>query len=298
MEIEDVTGTAGDAGTETPSGETPSGEASATETAPAPAGKKEEQFFDSSAVPDELKPVWKKMQGAYTRKMQSIGDLKEKAALVDQFRSDPNFALQTIQQAAQQMGYSLSKAQAAQVVESAATAVGGGAPAELVEAVKGRLSPELQWMAKSLADTQWVGMQMQMAPIQKEREQERVTRRNQEYQELAEELGEQAPGWEEHEDDMEELLTFLKSDGMKHRKFGSKLALLHGIVTGNASAVASAVRRMGEASRNRTGTGQVSRSTGTNIDKRVREAKTNQEAWDVAAKHAVEELERQGLKLR
>src|SRR3989304_2968309 len=165
MEIEDVTGTAGDSEAEPPSGETPSGETGATETAPAPAGKKEEQFFDSSAVPDELKPVWKKMQGAYTRKMQSIGDLKEKGALVDQFRSAPTFALQTIQQAAQQMGYSLSKAQAAQVVESAATAVGGGAPAELVEAVKARLNPELQWMANSVAGTPRGGVQLQTAPL-------------------------------------------------------------------------------------------------------------------------------------
>jgi hypothetical protein len=238
------------------------------------------------------------MHRAYTKVMQGHAQLKEKADLVDRFGSDPNFALQTIQQAAQQMGYSLTKAQAAQVVESAATAVGGGAPPELVEAVKARLNPELQWMAKSLADTQWVGMQMQMAPIQKERDQERVTRRNTEYAELSEELGEQAPGWEEHKDDMEELLTFLKSDGMKHRKFGSKLSLLHGIVTGNASAVASAVRRMGEAGRNRTGTGQVSRTTSPNIDKRVREAKTNQEAWDEAAKFAVAELERHGVKSR
>ena len=296
MVIEDVTGTAGDAGMEALLKDAPTGEAGATEGKEAP--PKEESFINPSELPEELKPHWKRMHRAYTKVMEGHKQLEEKAALVDRFGTDPGFALQTIQQAAQQMGYSLTKAQAAQVVESAATAVGGGAPLELVEAVRARLNPELQWMAKSLADTQWVGMQMQMAPLKKEREQEQATRRNAEFAELSEELGEQAPGWEEHKDDMEELLTFLKSDNMKHRKFGSKLALLHGIVTGNASAVASAVRRMGEAGRQRTGTGQVSRSTGTNIDKRVREAKTNQEAWDIAAQSAVEDLERHGVKLR
>ena len=296
MAIADVTGTADDPTSGAPAGDAPTGEVGATEGKEAP--PKEESFIDPSELPEELKPHWKRMHRAFNKRMEETKDLKDKAALVDRFSSDPAFALQTIQQAAQQMGYSLSKAQAAQVVESAATAVGGGAPAELVEAVKARLNPELQWMAKSLADTQWVGMQMQMAPLKKEREQEVTTRRNEEYQELAAELGEQAPGWEDHEDDMEELLTFLKSDSMKSRKFGSKLALLHGIVTGNASAVASAVRRMGEASRNRTGTGQVSRSVAPNTDKRVREAKTNQEAWQIAAQAAVEDLERHGVKLR
>ena len=289
-------GTAGDAGTEALSKDAPTGEAGTTEGKEAP--PKEESFIDPSELPEELKPHWKRMHRAFTKRMEETKDIKDKAALVDQFRSDPNFALQTIQQAAQQMGYSLTKAQAAQVAETAATSVGGGAPQELVAAVRAQLNPELQWMAPALANTQWVAMQMQMAPLQKEREQERISRRNEEYGALSEELGEQAPGWEEHEDDMEELLTFLKSDSMKHRKYGSKLALLHGIVTGNASAIASAVRRMGEAGRNRTGTGQVSRSTGPNIEKRVREAKTTQDAWDVAAKHAVEELERHGVKLR
>src|SRR3972149_88297 len=258
MAIEEVIETATDPETGAPGGDAPKGEVGAITGKEAP--PKEESFITPSELPEELKPHWKRMHRAYTKVMEGHKQLEEKAALVDRFGTDPGFALQTIQQAAQQMGYSLTKAQAAQVVESAAASVGGGAPAELVEAVKARLSPELQWMAKSLADTQWVGMQMQVAPIQKEREQERVTRRNQEYQELAEELGEQAPGWEEHEDDMEELLTFLKSDRMKHRKFGSKLTLLHGIVTGNASAVASAVRRVGEAGRNRSGTGQGRRS--------------------------------------
>lgn len=294
--ITEEIGTAGEAESEAAIGDAQKAEAGATEAKEAPA--KEESFIDPSELPEELKPHWKRMHRAYTKSMQGRKELQDKAALVDRFGSDPAFALQTIQQAAQQMGYSLTKAQAAQVAETAAASVGGGAPQELVAAVRAQLNPELQWMAPALANTQWVAMQMQMAPMQKEREQERISRRNEEYGALAEELGEQAPGWEEHEDDMDELLTFLRSDSMKHRKYGSKLALLHGIVTGNASAIASAVRRMGEAGRNRTGTGQVSRSTGPNIEKRVREAKTTQDAWDVAAKHAVEELERHGVKLR
>ena len=298
MAIADITGTAAPGDEETPATETPASEASATETAEAPAGEKEEQFFDPSKLSDDLKGVWKRMQGTYTKKMQAIKEVREKAELVDRFQSDPTFALQTIQQVAQQMGYRLTQAQAAEVAAAAAPSAGPSAPAELVQAVRGKLSPELQWMAQSLADAQWAGMQMALKPMQDRNEADRRTQRTAQYEQLAEELNEVAPGWEEHEDAMDELLKFLQSDQLTHRKYGSKLAILHNLATGNAAATKEAVRRMGEAARSRTATGQSGRSTGSNIDERVRKAKTTREAWDEAAKHAVEDLEKHGIRIR
>ena len=296
MAIEDVTGTAAEGGEETPAAETPAPEASATDTGETPAGDRKEEFFDPSTLSPELKAQWTRMQGAFTKRMQQAREWKDKSALVDQFRSDPTFALQTIQQAATQMGYQLSRGQAAQV--AATVAADAGVPSELVEAVKARLSPELQWMAPAMAAGQWAAMQVTMKPMQDRTDAERRSQREAKYAELADQLTEAAPGWEEHEDDMNTLLDFLRSDTMTHRKFGSKLKLLHNIVTGNAAAVSEATRRMGDAARARTTSGQSGRASTSNIEDRVLKAKTTQDAWNEAAKFAIQELERHGTTIR
>lgn len=294
MAIEDVTGTVDD-----PEGKAQTTDASQTDADATDKGDKappeKESFIDPSELPEELKPHWKRMHRAYTKVMQGRKDLEEKAALVDRFGSDPNFALQTIQQAAAQMGYQLTKAQAAQVAATAAAEA--GVPSELVEAVKARLTPELQWMAPQLAAGQWAGMQVALKPQQERQEADRKAQRESQFAELSEELTEAAPGWEEHEDEMNALLEFLRSDTMTHRKYGSKLKLLYNLATGNAAAVGEAIRRQGEAARARTTSGQAGRGAGPNIEKTVRDRKlTETEAWGKAAEFAVQELERHGMK--
>ena len=50
---------------------------------------REEEFVDPSQLPRELQPHWKKMQASYTRKMQGVKELQDKANLYDQIMSDP-----------------------------------------------------------------------------------------------------------------------------------------------------------------------------------------------------------------
>ena len=49
----------------------------------------ENLFTDPKDLPDELKPHFKRMQASFTKKMQSAKELSSKAAIVDQFNSDP-----------------------------------------------------------------------------------------------------------------------------------------------------------------------------------------------------------------
>lgn len=242
----------------------------------------------------ELNQVFTKMQGAYTRKTQNIAELRNQAAIVNRFNSDPEFARQTIQQRAQQLGLNLaSPSQQAGPMNGASKTM----PPDLVEAVKANLSPELQWMAPALAASQWAGMQMALQPIAEQQAQSARSTRDQEYESMAAQLSEKAPGWEQHEEEMQHLLTFLQSPKMSDRRWGNKLELLHRLTSGDGQATAEAARRMGQAAKSRAVAGSPMAAQTVNIAEQVRKPKNSQEAWDIAAKHAVAELARQGIKV-
>lgn len=288
----------GTAGNETQEAQTTEAAAPEAGTTGEPEAKPEkpESFIDPSELPDEIKPHWKRMHRAYTKFREGAKELEDKAAQVDRFNTDPAFRLQVLQEAARQHGYSLTAAQQAAAAAAVAPAA-SDPPAELVRAVEAKLSPELRWMAPAIASAQWAAHQMTFAPIKAESEAERRRTRESEYARHAEDLTETAPGWEEYEGDMDKLLTFLQGNEMHHPKFGSKLGLLYNMVTGNAAAVKTAVTRMSQAGKSRTTSGQVGRTTVSNIDERVRKAPTTREAFQEAAKWAEAELERQGIKV-
>lgn len=272
-----------------------------TEPAPAAEGEgaapaqQSDTFFDASQLAPELQGQWKNMQAAYTKKMQKLAGAREAASIVDRFNTDPDFARQTILQRAQQLGIPLGH-------PGQQPGIPGGqstsrVPPELVEAVKANLSPELQWMAPALASSQWAGMQMALQPIQQQQAQTMRQTRDQQFDELAEALAQKAPGWEEHEDDMDALLGFLQSDKMTDRRWGSKLELLHRLVTGEGQATANAARRMADAARHRNPAGQPVATPGPDVSEAVRKPKTTQDAFNVAAQFALGEMRRQGLKV-
>jgi hypothetical protein len=269
-------------------------EASATETS-AETFVNEKELMDKIRATPELDHVFKKMQSGYTRKMQGLGQARNAAQIVERFNSDPEFARQTIMQRAQQLGLNV-----AQPGQQTGMQNGSGTksmPPELVEAVKNNLSPELQWMAPALAASQWAGMQMALQPIKEQQAQTARSTRDQQYDQLAEQLSERAPGWESHEEDMDQLLTFLQSPNMTDRRWGSKLELLHKMVSGDGQATAEAARRMGQAARSRAVAGSPMATPQPNIAEQVRKPKQMQDAWDIAAKHALSELARQGIKV-
>lgn len=73
----------------------------------------EPTFFDPSTLTEELKPAYKQMQAAFTKKMQGISGDKQKIEAYNQFMSDPIGQMQMV---AKQYGYSLTRAEAAQAM--------------------------------------------------------------------------------------------------------------------------------------------------------------------------------------
>lgn len=91
-----------------------SGQTDVTTKAPeqsAPTTPAEDTFFDPNAVPEELKPAYKQMQSAFTKKLQGVKDQRQKIEAYDAFNRDP---LNTLRQIANQYGMTIQDGRTAQ----------------------------------------------------------------------------------------------------------------------------------------------------------------------------------------
>lgn len=252
----------------------------------------QESFIDPGSLPEELRPHWKRMHGTFSREMGKIKESKKKIEDYDRFMSDPEYAKQTILAYASRLGLTVTEAQAAAQYAASTSTVSpvktADVPSELVQAVKERLAPELQWMADSIASAHWAANKMTLAPIVRRFEEDRKERVDKDYEELAEELSLKVPGWEDKEEEMDGMLAFLENKShFRHPTYGSKLELLYNLVTGNTRATQEAINRFSHAARNRSGIGSAGRQSTPDISEKVVKAKTEQEAWDIAADAAL-----------
>ena len=88
---------------------------------PAPAAAvSEPSFFDPKDLDPALQPAYKQMQATFTRKMQELGNFRDKATAYDRFQTDKDFQIQVIQETAKAHGYSLTRAQAAAAADAQA----------------------------------------------------------------------------------------------------------------------------------------------------------------------------------
>jgi len=258
---------------------------------------REEAFLSDAAllakiqqVP-ELKHFYGKMQSAYGKSREELKRGREAAAQVQQFYSDPAYRRQVIAQFQHEIAQAQPQAQrtsAGQVT----------APADLVETIKAQLAPELQWMAPMLANSQWAGMQSQLAPIAQRQEAKERQNYDHSFDSAMAELSQKHPGWEGTEDEMTAVYGWLSNGSLSHPKYGNRLEALYTITQmlngNNGSATAAAARRMGEAARNRTTTGRASGNPAPNYNDQVRKATTSREAFAIAAKAAEEMMASQG----
>ena len=268
-----------------------------------PSARGQESFFDPSQidalnvsedVKAQLKATWKRMHGGYTKALQRSKGAQEAAELVNRFNTDADFAQQVLQTRAQQLGLTLGKPDA-----KAADSMTQGvkAPAELVEAMRGELPTEMQWMAPMLAKVFVLGQQQSSAPTNErlaQLEAERQAQRDQESSsawEAAEaEMDEKYPLWREQEDDLVALANFITGDRLTHPKYGNKIELVFKLLNGDTMARGEVARRMSQGARNRITTGSTSRVNQDNTQELIKKAKTPQEKWKIAAQAAVEHL--------
>ena len=251
----------------------------------------EETFLDGDGNLDprklapELQPIFKKMQGAYTKRMQAISEIREKASVVDRFYSDPQFAQQTLAQWAYQNGYQLTPANAAQM-QQARTQQQGNAPAFLVDAFKQNLQPELHWMAEPLANAMQASMQGMLQPAFQQQQAQVQQAREKDWDRSAEELAGVAPGWEEHEDTMGELFDFMRSPDQYHPVFGSKLQMLYDLATARAATLKQTQQRVAAAGKNRVSSSNRPAGNRPSIEQEISKASTK-DAWAKAVQYAL-----------
>lgn len=278
--------------------------ASATPAVETPAASPIESFIDPSELPEELKPHWKRMHGAYTKTREELKRGREAASEVQRFYSDLAYQEQILQRVATQRGYQLvrpnEQAPAAQPAASNGQPA-GQAPADFVQKIEARLAPELKWMAPSLAATQWEGIQAAMQPLMQDRQREAQSRQAQDYDTAAAELGSKYPGWEAEEENMTALEKFLQSGDMRHPKFGNRLAVLYQasqLLAGhNGHVVQDYAKRTADAARSRTVSSSASQSSVQNHSEQIRTAKTSRDAMAIAQKVAEEELRKAGVRI-
>lgn len=243
--------------------------------------------LDPRKLDQALQPIFKRMQSAYTKRMQQIAGIREKAEVVDRFYQDPAFAQQTLQAWAQQNGYQIVPANG-QARTSQGTQAQGDVPAYLVDAFKQNLAPELQWMAEPQAKAMWASMQGMLAPVFQQQQQQSVQQRQVEWDKHAQELANVAPGWEEQEDAMGELFDFLSDrSALSHPKYGSKLQMLYDLATAKAASLKQATQRVSNAGKNRVTSGRPTGAAGKpNLESEITKMST-EDAWKAIRKAAL-----------
>lgn len=271
----------------TPSPQTPAGDT--------------ESFIDPATLPPEIKPHWKRMHGAYTRRMQELKSAREAAALVERFNTDPQYALQVIQQRAAQLGLSLpgpgQTAAPPRPSSEATPTTGDEPPPGLIESMRAEIPQEMQWMAPMMAKMFWQANKQQLGPVLERlaRQEEQVASQTKEqatreYEAAEAEMDERYPVWRDHERDLVELTQFLRSDRMTHPKYGNKLELVYRALKAEDLGTATATQRMSQAAKNRVTTGTPARTSQANIEERIRSAKSMREAMEIAARASAEQL--------
>ena len=247
-------------------------EAKGSSTAEAPESKSvapdtaetEESFYDPKSAPPELQGEYKKMQAAFTKKMQAIAKSREKVSAYEEFEKNP---VSTMQRLAAQYGMKLSPAQAAAAIE-------GQTPGGTTENWNPNSWQEVE---QRIAQATEKRILSQLSPLLSE-----VHKMKQSA--IEHQLSEIDPSWQAYEDTM---ITNLKS----HPTLAQDPALLYRMSvpaeTIESKAVQKALKRFEDKGKSTAAAG--SSTTGKKPAAALREAKSVQEAWDIAREKLAEE---------
>jgi hypothetical protein len=252
----------------------------------------DETFIDPATLPPELQAHFKRMQGAFTRRMQQSRDAERKAAVVDRFYSDPAYARAVIAQIAPQLGLSFSSTG---TPPSPGTPVASPTPAssqDLSAQLAAELGPDLAFLAQPLGQVLQRVLAQQVhtavAPLEHRTQAQHQAARKREEDQLMAALDASHPGWEdEYGDRMRALDDFLMSDDLTHATFGNKYELYLRLLNPDAARI-EAARGMQAAGRRRVGTGRPTGSR-TNIMDVIRKTRDPEQKWQIAARWAAEQ---------
>jgi hypothetical protein len=222
----------------------------------------EETFYDPKTAPPELQSEYKKMQAAFTKKMQALAKNREKIEAYEAFEKSP---VETMQKLAAQYGMKLTPAQAQAALDSNAATADNWQPGNWGE-VEQRISKAAESRILS-----------QLQPLLQEVHRMKQTS-------IENQLSEIDPTWHTYEDTM---IANLKA----HPTLAQDPALLYRMSVPTEAiesrAVQKALKRFEEKGKSAAAAG--SSTTGKKPAAALREAKSVQEAWDIAREKLAED---------
>lgn len=214
---------------------------------------------------------------------------RSNAAVVQRFNTDPDFARQVVLQRARELGLQV---QAPPPFPQQPQAP----PQAYIDTIRQSLPQELHFLSDPIAKATWTATQAQVAPLRQQQAQVESQQRQSTYDAMSRELSQEAPQWTNFENEMLEILGFLRGavngEGpMTHQKYGSALKLLYRLASGDASATANAGRRMQQALRagTRTSSGGGTRASGPDLATMIQKAPNSQAKWGLAFRSALRE---------
>ena len=269
-----------------------------------PQGTTLDQLMDKGGHgPEDVNdPQYKYWQAAYTqtrqRERQRYGQVenehKQYGDVLRNFYQSDEYALQVLRQRfpqlAAQMTFDGTRGQTQGTPQGSSSQ--GSSP--LVQALEQRLGKDLAFLAPSLGpvleEAIAAATQQAVAPLHQQTQQQQEAVRKQAEDVLLADMDSKYPGWEpRYGTDMQALDTFLGSDQLTHPKFGNKYELLLKLVNPDLARI-DATRAMNQAGKSRLTTGRSGRASQPNIEAQILGAKTNADAFTLAAQAAMREL--------
>jgi hypothetical protein len=255
---------------------------------------------DGAADPND--PNYKYWQAAYTQTRQREraqygkveAEHKQYGDVLRNFYQDDAYALQVLRQRFPQLANQLSLSGGTPGQAAANTPSRGQQSSPVVQLLEQSLGEDLAFLAPRLGPVleQVIqhGIRSGLAPIEQQTQQQRATERKRQEDALLSSMDSDYPGWEgRYGNDMKELDAFLASDELTHPKWGNKYQLLYRLANSDHARV-DAVRSIGEAARNRQTTGRPGRQSQPDPTQDILKAKTNSDAFRLAAEAAMREL--------
>jgi len=250
-----------------------------------PGFDEEDDFFAAPEEPEE--PAEEEPQESEISPEQ-VASWKTQAANYERFANDPDFARQVVLARAAQLGLQVAPPQQPQAPKAPAM------PTGYVEQIADTLDQPMKFLAPQIAKATWEATQAALEPVRQQQQQQVQRQQSETYEGMVRELAQESPGWERYEDEMLDILTFLKDSfnggKMSHPKHGNVLRLLYRMASGDGAAIAQANRRQAQAVRNQTRTSSAaSRGEGPDLQMLLGKAKTSQDKWAMAYRHALRE---------
>ncbi len=265
----------------------------------------QELNLDPATFSQENREIFKRMQAAHTKRMQKFKGYEANLQNMERFYNDRDFAEQTLRSWAQKNGYNIQPTSAFNQNQQATQTQQGTNPlqAKLIEVLKSKLPAETQWMADGQAAATLAVMQEVLGPVLQEfqgfktaKEQQEWSALESQYDQTEKEFSDSHPGWEVHEEDMNDLLSFLTdTKTYRHPVYGSKHELLFKLVTGNAQALKQATDRISQVPANKTITSSRparSSSGGLSPADEVAKISDRGDAFNQAARLALAQVKR------